>query len=163
MTFPRIAAIALAAAGLSGAPALAQSTPATPPAQPAPQTASSGNTNEIGTATIKPSGIPPSQRNPLLTDQGNVQISKLIGTDVYNKNDKKLGSVKEVLADANGKLQAVVSTSDKQVVVPWDKLQFGDAKLNSDNKVLMQDETEQSLNSMPTFNPKSQNQTQKKG
>ncbi|MGH7102752.1 MAG: hypothetical protein ACREFJ_10190 [Acetobacteraceae bacterium] len=85
----------------------------------------------MGIATVKPTGIAPSKRNPLLTDSGDVRIS--------------------------GQLQIVIATDKKKVVVPWDKVEFGDAKLDSDNKVLMPDATRQSLNSMPAFhytNPK---------
>lgn len=127
--------------------ALSQSTSGNDNAQaPAATTAP-----QRGTATINPTGIPPSQRNPLLADNGDVRIAKLIGTDIFNKDDKNLGTVKDVLVGADGKLSAVVSASDKMVLVPWDKLQFGDAKLNSDNKVLMPDETQATLKAMPAF------------
>lgn len=105
----------------------------------------------IGTATVQPAGIPPSERNPLLTDSGDVRIGKLIGTDIYNKNDKKVGSVDGVVVSGNGKLQIIVATGNKKVAVPWDQVQFGNAKLNSDNKVLMPGATQKSLDSMPTF------------
>lgn len=136
--------------------------------QPAPAVGSTEGTAQgttTGTATISPNGIPPSQRNPLLTDGGKVRISKLLGTTIYNKDDKEVGTVQDVLADQNGQLQAVVSTNGKRVVAPWNKLQFGDAKLNSHNKVLMLDETQQSLASLPAFNPqgKSQGNPNKKG
>ncbi len=58
----------------------------------------SGKNAEIGIATINPTGIPPSQRNPLLADNGDVRISKLIGSTIYNKDDQKVGSVDDVLA-----------------------------------------------------------------
>jgi hypothetical protein len=136
MKIPTRVAIALVAA-FGAMPAWAQ----TPP----------GNQPEIGTATINPTGIPPSQRNPLLADSGAVRIGKLIGTAIYNRNDKKIGSVDDVLAGQDGQLGVVISTNDKRVVVPWNKLVFGDAKLNSDNKVLMPDETQESLNKLPAF------------
>jgi sporulation protein YlmC with PRC-barrel domain len=109
------------------------------------------NKPEIGTATITPTGLPPSQRNPLLTDNGNVRIGKLVGTNIYNKDDHKIGTVDDVLADQNGQVQVVVATGDKKVLLPWDKLVFGDAKLSSDNKVLIPDGTQDALNKMPTF------------
>jgi hypothetical protein len=105
----------------------------------------------IGTATVSPTGIPPSRRNPLLTDSGAVRIGKMIDTTIYNKDDKKLGSVDDVITSGNGKIQVIVSTSSKLIAVPWDKVQFGDAKLNSDNKVLMPDISQQELNKMPAF------------
>lgn len=120
----------------------ATSTSASPP----------GKNAEIGTATINPTGIPPSQRNPLLADNGDVRISKLIGSTIYNKDDQKVGDVDDVLAGQNGQLEVVVSTAKKKTVVPWDRLVFGDAKLNSDNKVLMPDATQAQLDKMQAFN-----------
>lgn len=109
------------------------------------------NQPEIGTATISPTGIPPSQRNPLLTDNGAVRIGKLLGTAIYNRDDKKIGNVDDVLAGPDGQLTVVISTNSKRVAVPWNTLVFGDAKLNSDNTVLMPDETQESLNKLPGF------------
>ena len=109
------------------------------------------NQPEIGTATISPTGIPPSQRNPLLTDNGAVRIGKLLGTAIYNRDDKKIGNVDDVLAGQDGQLAVVISTNSKRVAVPWNTLVFGDAKLNSDNKVLMPDETQEGLNKLPEF------------
>ena len=134
---------AVLAAAFGAAPVLAQ-TPA-------------GNRPEIGTATINPTGIPPSQRNPLLTDSGGVRIGKLIGTAIYNRNDKKIGNVDDVLAGQDGQLGVVISTNDKRVLVPWNTLVFGDAKLNSDNKVLMPDQTQEGLNRLPAFSYQSKN------
>jgi len=111
-----------------------------------------GKNAEIGTATINPTGIPPSQRNPLLADNGEVRISKLIGSTIYNKDDQKVGSVDDVLAGQNGQLEVVVGTGNKKTVVPWDRLVFGDAKLNADNKVLMPDATQSQLDKMQAFN-----------
>jgi hypothetical protein len=135
----RFAAVALAAT-LASVPALAQNNP------PASQQQA-----EIGTATVSPTGIPPSQRNPLLTDSGDVRIGKMIGTNIYNSQDKKVGSVDGVVASRSGQLQVIVATNNKKVAVPWDKVKFGDAKLNSDNKVLLPDATQQSLNQIPAY------------
>jgi hypothetical protein len=144
--------------------------PATPPAANPPATDTSagaqaappsGANATIGTATINPTGIPPSQRNPLLADNGSVRISKLIGTTIYNKDDKKVGSVDDVLASQNGQLQVVVSTGNKKTVVPWNRLVFGDAKLNADNKVLMPDATQDQLDKMQAFNYVNNNSNKK--
>ncbi len=116
-----------------------------------------GSRPEIGTATINPTGIPPSQRNPLLADSGAVRISKLIGTAIYNKDDKTIGNVDDVLAGQDGQLAVVIGTNDKRVAVPWNTLVFGDAKLNSDNKVLMPDETQEGLNKLPAFSYQNKN------
>jgi PRC-barrel domain len=123
---------------LVGAPARAQPQPAT-------------SAPSIGTATVSPTGVPPSRRNPLLTDSGNVRIGKMLGTTIYNKDDKELGSVDDVIASRNGRLQVIVSPSSKLIALPWGKVQFGDAKLNSDNKVLVPDVSLQDLSKMPAF------------
>ncbi|MGH7076809.1 MAG: PRC-barrel domain-containing protein [Acetobacteraceae bacterium] len=144
---------------LAPVPAHHPATPAAtnPAPSPTPQRQTTENTTHMGIATIKPTGIAPSKRNPLLTDNGDVRIGKLIGSDVYNKDDKKVGGVDGVVASRSGQLQIVIATNKKKVAVPWDKVQFGDAKLNSDNKVLMPGATEQSLNSMPTFHYQNKN------
>ncbi len=81
----------------------------------------------------------------------------MIGTNIYNKNDKQIGSVDGVTASRSGKLQVIIATNNKKVAVPWDKVMFGDAKLNSDNTVLIPDETQQSLNSLPSYQYQSKN------
>jgi hypothetical protein len=139
---------------LACAPAWAQSSNGNPPAQQQ-QAAGAGNP-EIGTATVSSTGVPPSERNPLLTDNEEVRISKLLGTEIYNKNNKEVGTVEDVLANQSGQVVAVVSTNGKRVVVPWSDLTFGDAKLNSHNKVLMLNATPQSVAAMPPFTPKNQ-------
>ncbi len=144
-------------ANAKATPPAGTQTAATTPPDNAQAQPSAANRTDVGTATINPTGLPPSQRNPLLADNGDVRIGKLIGTNIYNKNDKKIGSVDDVLAGSDGHVQVVIDTNNKKVIVPWDKLQFGDAKLNSDNKVLMPDETQAELNKMPAFNYKDQN------
>jgi sporulation protein YlmC with PRC-barrel domain len=128
-------------------------------ANPSPNDTSAppGGKSEIGTATVKPTGIPPSERNPLLTDDGAVRISKLVGQTVFNKDDKKIGSVDDVVAGQNGQLQVVIATDSKKVAVPWNKLVFGDAKINNDNTVLIPDETPEGLNKRPEFAYQHQN------
>jgi ribosomal 30S subunit maturation factor RimM len=61
----------------------------------------------------------PSQRNPLLADNGDVRLDKMSGTTVYNDQDQKLGSIDGVVAGRNG-VWAIVSTDDQNrtVAVP---------------------------------------------
>lgn len=117
----------------------------------APETPANTPGNLSATATVQPSGGTPSERNPLLADNGAVRTSKLNGTTVYNRQDQKLGSIDDVLIGTDGQPEVIVSTSDKLVSVPWSKLQFGNAKLNSHNKVILPDETLQSLKQLPAF------------
>ena len=72
--------------------------------------------------------------------------------------DKKVGSVDDVLMGVNGQLdQAVLSVKDKLVLVPFDKLVFGNTKVSSDNRVILPDETRDALGGMPEFHYNSQN------
>ncbi len=91
-----------------------------------------------------------SQRNPLLADNGSIRASKMIGTDVYNTNDQKLGSVDDILIGTNG-LFAVLSTNQKKVTVPFDQFKVGDSKNNGDDKLVLPNETQAKLNTQYEF------------
>ncbi len=120
----------------------------TAPALAAPPDASQ---NLSATATVQPDAGAPSQRNPLLADNGKVRMNKLVGTDVYNVKDQKLGSVDDVLVGSDGQPEVIVSADGRLVQVPWNKLYFGNAKLNSHNKVILPDETPQSMKQAQEF------------
>ncbi len=117
-------------------PCLAQA-PAPPPAN-------------SGTASISHST--PSERNPVLADNGDSRTSKVVGSDVYNEQDKKLGSVDDVLLGQGGTdPKAVLSVDGKLVEVPYDKLEFGDTKQSSHNRVILRGETVDGLKKMAAF------------
>jgi hypothetical protein len=119
----------------------------------APADAVAATTNYTSTAVTHGSGATmPSDKNPLLTDNGSVRVGKLIGTNVYNSKDKKLGSVDGVVINKAGEPQVIISHNDKLVAVPWNKLQFGNAQQNGDNKVMISDMTPDQLNGMQAFN-----------
>lgn len=100
----------------------------------------------------------PHQRNPVLADNGQPRASKIIGSTVYNMQDQKVGSVDDVLMGVNGQPdQVVLSVKDKLVLVPFDKLVFGNTKVNSDNRVILPDETRDALANMPEFHYNMQN------
>ena len=67
----------------------------------------------------------PSQRNPLLADNGDVRASKFIGTTIHNDHDQNIGSVSDVLIGRNG-VWAIVSTNNKKVAVPFQNFVLGD-------------------------------------
>ncbi|MBV8612734.1 MAG: PRC-barrel domain-containing protein [Acetobacteraceae bacterium] len=92
----------------------------------------------------------PSQRNPLLADNADARASKVIGTSVYNAQNQKLGSIDDILLGTNG-VFAVISTNNKQVAVPFGDLMFGNANNQSDEKVVMPQETQERLNTLPYF------------
>ena len=116
-----------------------------------PAMALTNNSSYSGNATTNRGAdvAQPSQRNPLLSSNGDVRMSKLIGTNVYNDHDQKLGSVDDVLMGKNGEPNVVMKVNGNLVQVPWNKLEFGNAKQNSDNKVIMPGETQDGLNKQP--------------
>jgi len=101
----------------------------------------------------------PHQRNPVLADNGQPRAGKIIGSDVYNMQDKRVGSVDDILMGVGGQPdQAVISVKNKLVLVPFDKLIFGNTQVNGDNRVIMPDETRDALAQQPEFHYNSQNQ-----
>ena len=63
--------------------------------------------------------------------KGNWRASKLMGLDVYNDNNEKLGDVNEIILDKSGKVTAVVigvggflGMGEHDVAVSMDKLKF---------------------------------------
>ena len=63
--------------------------------------------------------------------KGTWRSSKLIGLDVYNRADEKLGDINEVLLDAQGKVKAVVigvggflGMGEHDIAVSMDRLKF---------------------------------------
>jgi len=101
---------ALLSAAVISAPAYAQSP------QPADRAA------PAATATS-------SQEKPAL--KGNWRASKLMGLDVYNDANEKLGDINELILDKNGKVAAVVigvggflGMGEHDIAVSMDKLKF---------------------------------------
>lgn len=92
----------------------------------------------------------PSQRNPVLADNGDARASKVVGTAVYNELNQKLGNVNDILLGTNG-VFAVIATNNKQVAVPFGDLMFGNATNRGDEKVVIPNETEARLNTLPVF------------
>jgi sporulation protein YlmC with PRC-barrel domain len=63
--------------------------------------------------------------------KGNWRASKLMGLDVYNDNNEKLGDVNEIILDKSGKVTAVVvgvggflGMGEHDIAVSMDKLKF---------------------------------------
>ena len=110
------------------------------------------NPSSMGTATVNHNtAAQPSERNPLLAQNGDVRMSKLVGTSVYNSQDQKLGSVDDVLMSKSGRPDVIMKVNGKLVQVPWNKLEFGNAQQNSDNKVILPDTTQAALGNQPEF------------
>ena len=63
--------------------------------------------------------------------KGNWRASKLMGLDVYNENNDKLGDINELILDKTGKVNAVVigvggflGMGEHDIAVSMDKLKF---------------------------------------
>jgi hypothetical protein len=107
---------------------------------------------QAGTATVNStSAAAPSQRNPVLADNGDVRMSKLIGTDVYNQQDQKRGSIDDVLMGRNGRPDVIMQMNGNLYKVPWTKLDFRNANNNSDNQVIIPGTTQHALSTGPQF------------
>jgi hypothetical protein len=99
----------------------------------------------------------PSARNTAVTDNGNLRATKIVGSSVYNDHDQKIGSIDDLVIGNDHSLQAVLSVGgflgmgSKMVAVPFDKLEFGNTKGSSDNRVVLPGSTKDGLSSMPEF------------
>lgn len=151
----KLASASLLAASMA-LPAMAQ-TPAPPSSNHSPAALNDP-------ATLDTAGNPtangynsPSARNKVMTDAGSMRASKIIGSPVYNDHDEKVGSIDDLVIGSDKTLNAVVSVGgflgmgSKMVQVPYDKLQFGNEKGSSDNRVVMPGVTKESLTSMPDY------------
>jgi sporulation protein YlmC with PRC-barrel domain len=127
------------------------------------QTPSAGNaTTAPATHDTKGADSTPSERNAVLTDEGDVRASKLVGSAVYNDHDEKIGSVDDIiLGKGNNADQVIVSVGGilgagaKLVSVPYTQLRLGDTKnASSDNKIVMPGTTKESLKALPEFHYK---------
>jgi sporulation protein YlmC with PRC-barrel domain len=103
--------ISILSVSLACGPALAQT------AQPADRNAPAATTTTTSSSK--------------LNLKGNWRASKLMGLDVYNENNEKLGDVNEIILDKNGKVAAVVigvggflGMGEHDVAVSMDKLKF---------------------------------------
>ncbi len=154
--FPRLTAAALAttllaapmahaddaAPATSANPPVAAATPPpTPPLTP-PSTSSAIVEPQLTTATVK------------LT--GGWRASKLIGTNVYDDQNQKVGTVDDLIMTGTDKIGiAVISVGgfigigSKLVAVPYGQLRYDPSAASP--KVVMPGATKDTLNSMPGF------------
>jgi sporulation protein YlmC with PRC-barrel domain len=106
----KVLAAALLSAVVFSAPAYAQTAQHTDRAAPAATTAGSQEKTAL---------------------KGNWRASKLMGLDVYNEANEKLGDINELILDKNGKVNAVVigvggflGMGEHDIAVSMDKLKF---------------------------------------
>jgi sporulation protein YlmC with PRC-barrel domain len=92
-------------------------------------------TPSSSSSTTTPSASSGSSSSTMASDssshKGEWRTSKLMGLDVYNDNNEKLGDINEVLVDKSGKITAVVigvggflGIGENDVAVAFDKLKF---------------------------------------
>jgi sporulation protein YlmC with PRC-barrel domain len=142
--------LAFAVAAIVAVPAMAQ-TPSSGNATTTPVTKEKGNAPAQATT--------PSQRNAVLTDNGDVRASKLIGSAVYNDRNEKVGSIDDVVLGKDNKADtAIISVGGflgmgtKLVAVPYSQLKLGDTKnASSDNKVVMPGATKDTLKAQADY------------
>jgi len=70
--------------------------------------------------------------------RGEWRASKLVGLNVYNSNNEKVGAIDELLTDRNGAVKAVVigvggflGMGERLVAIPFDKIKFVDTPVAS--------------------------------
>jgi len=142
------AAIALPVMAQTPAPPSQNHSPAATAAPATHDTAGSPTANGYNT---------PSARNSVMTDNGGMRTSKIVGSSVYNDKDEKIGSIDDLIIGSDKTLHAVISVGgflgmgSKMVEVPFDKLQFGNTKGSSDNRVTMPGMTKEALTNMPDY------------
>jgi hypothetical protein len=83
-----------------------------------------------------PTAAPPAQIDPVGGDranQGQWRVDKMIGLDVYNQNNEKIGDISGFLVDHTGKIQTAtlgvggfLGVGEREVAVKFDRLTFVD-------------------------------------
>jgi hypothetical protein len=146
----------LTTASLLAVPAMAQA--------PAPPSQNHSTAAMGAPATHDTAGSPaaggyntPSARNTVMTDNGGMRTSKIVGSSVYNDQNQKIGSIDDLVIGSDHSIHAVLSVGGflgmnaKLVAIPFNKLQFGNTKGSSDNRVVLPGTTKEQLTSMPAY------------
>jgi hypothetical protein len=137
-------------------PAMAQ-TPAPPSANHSPAAMNAPATHDTAGNPTASGYNSPSARNSVMTDNGSLRASKIVGSSVYNDHDQKIGSIDDLVIGSDNSLHAVLSVGgflglgSKMVAVPFNQLDFGNTKGSSDNRVVLPGTTKEQLTSMPDF------------
>jgi sporulation protein YlmC with PRC-barrel domain len=102
--------------------AFAQSAPSAPPAQSSPPM-----------ATPAPASKPAETTMTSASQSGQWRASKLVGLNVYNEQNEKLGDISEILLDKSGKVEGVIigvggflGMGQRDIKVELSKLKFVD-------------------------------------
>jgi sporulation protein YlmC with PRC-barrel domain len=94
----------------------------------------------------------------VMTDYGNIRVSKVLGSAVYNEHDQKVGSVQDILLGKTDQPILVILSvggflgiDSRLVAVPYNALLFGNTHDNADNKVLLPGATKASIAALPAY------------
>ena len=78
---------------------------------------------------------------PAFAESSLWRASKMIGLDVYNEQNEKIGDINEVLLDKSGKLDGVVigvggflGMGQRDIKVEWTKLKFVDEPVRASDR-----------------------------
>jgi sporulation protein YlmC with PRC-barrel domain len=96
---------ALVSAALVAMPAVAQKAPAPASQQPAASSSTSQPAASSASSTSQPTAATTAQTASAMNAW---QGSKLIGLNVYNNSNEKIGDIKELMVDQSGKIDLVV-------------------------------------------------------
>ena len=126
-----IAAAALMTTSLAVTGAFAQ--------QPSPNTSTTAPNSNMTSPNAAPAAAPAPMNNPALNTSAAMmprsgwRASKLIGLNIYNQQNEKLGDVNEIILDHQGKITGVVigvggflGMGEHDVMVAFDQLRFVD-------------------------------------
>lgn len=100
------------------------------------------------------------------TGTAEVKGNRLIGADVKNAANEKLGDVDEVLVTTDGRVNAIVVATggllgigERKVVLPWERLRFSS---QGSALVVMTDASRDSLKAMPEYSDPSRASSQQR-
>lgn len=65
------------------------------------------------------------QDSALLTADGDIRVSRMLGTGVFTPTGDRLGTVRDVMLSGPGEPQLVLEANGRTVEVPWSKLVLG--------------------------------------
>ena len=104
------------------------------------------------TATTDRSNI-----NTAVHKEGQWRSSKLIGVNVYNDNNEKIGDIEELIVDKSGKVDNVVlgvggflGMGEHYVAVPMEKLKWVDEPVRTSSTAAPADKSTVGANTRPT-------------
>ena len=130
----------------------------------APPTATGAGAPPASSAPAGPQGggVPATRlndrSNPVLSPEGDVRASKAVGLVVYNDQDQKVGTIDDILLGEDNQPPRVVLSvggflgmGAKLVVVPFERLEFGEVRGASDKKVVMRGASKGVLKRLPAY------------